>query len=101
MKVILIFALISAFALAEGRKKAGNFATRFVKIPTSLQGFNYDKLIELKKRLGENKWVRLKHLFLLNPHLPILALTGHHVTLDDVTHWPSWMSPPSEEEEGK
>ena len=33
----------------------------------------------------------MKHLFLLNPHIPVLVLTGHDVSKDDIINVPSWM----------
>ena len=71
------------------RKKSKN--SWFVRLPSVMRGFTWEKLIELKKTIGDNKWVRLKHLFLLNPHIPVLVLTGHDVSKDDIINVPSWM----------
>ena len=60
-------------------------------MPAIFKGFTWDKLLKLKKKLGENKWIRLKHLFLLNPHLPVLVLAGQDVTQDDIVNVPNWM----------
>jgi hypothetical protein len=78
-------------------KKKSSLFSKWVKVPHSIRGFTFDKLLAMKKKLGENKWARLKHLFLLNPHLPLLALGGHHITQDDVHHKPEWMKPNDDE----
>ena len=100
MKLLAIFLLVISISvkLEAAKKNSGKLTTRFVKIPTSLKGFNYETLLKIKQKLGENKWVRLKHLFLLNPHLPFLAFTGQDITTDDIYNWPSWLKPASGEE---
>ena len=92
MKKLTIFIfLIVGFSIivqCESKKRSNSW---FVRLPSVMKGFTWEKLIELKKTIGDNKWVRLKHLFLLNPHIPVLVLTGHNVSKDDIINVPSWM----------
>ena len=92
MKKLTIFIfLIVGFSIivqCESKKRSSSW---FVRLPSVMKGFTWEKLIELKKTIGDNKWVRLKHLFLLNPHIPVLVLTGHNVSKDDIINVPSWM----------
>ncbi len=64
-----------------------------VKLPGFFKGFVLEKLLALKEKLGLVKWGKLKHLFLLNPHIPFLLLAGKPITQDDVHRWPSGTKP--------
>ena len=64
-----------------------------VRLPGFFKGFVLEKLLALKKKLGIVKWGKLKHLFLLNPHLPLLLLAGKPITQNDVHRWPSGTKP--------
>ena len=95
MKRLILFLLLLVFGVfliseCKAKKKKHSFAN-FVRMPAIFKGFTWDKLLKLKKKLGENKWIRLKHLFLLNPHLPVLVLAGQDVTQDDIVNVPNWM----------
>ena len=95
-----LFLLAIGLVLVNGMKneKATNRAgANLVKMPNSVKGFNWDRLKALKEKIGEHRWVKLKHLFLLNPHLPVLLLTGQGISKDDIVNLPSWMVDDSEE----
>ena len=96
----VLFLLAIGLVLVNGMKneKATNRAgANLVKMPNSVKGFNWDRLKALKEKIGEHRWVKLKHLFLLNPHLPVLLLTGQGISKDDIVNLPSWMVDDSEE----
>ena len=88
---VLILANFAFFEPIKAQKSG--FFSKFTKLPQKIKGFTLEKLESLKKAVGENKWVRLKHLFILNPHLPIMALAGHDISKDDIEVWPEWMKP--------
>ena len=96
----VLFVLAIGLVLVNGIKKkkvTSPAVANLVKMPNSVKGFNWDRLKALKEKIGEHRWVKLKHLFLLNPHLPVLLLTGQGISKDDIINPPSWMVDGNEE----
>ena len=96
----VLFLLAIGLVLVNGIKKkkvTSPAVANLVKMPNSVKGFNWDRLKALKEKIGEHRWVKLKHLFLLNPHLPVLLLTGQGISKDDIVNLPSWMVEDNEE----
>ena len=87
----LILLLPLLFAQNEAKFKKPNLA-QWIKIPSKIKGLTLQKLQSLKQKLGENRFVRLKHLFLINPQMAMQVLAGHEsldeqMPIDDQDHF--------------
>ena len=99
-KICILLVLLSVLYYVDGGK-SNHFRFKKVKLPNFIRGFTLKQLVALKEKLGNVKWMKLKHLFILNPHLPFLLLAGKNVTEDDVNRWPPGIGPTEITEEGK
>ena len=93
MKKIGILLLLFCFLYYVDGGTSNQLRFKKVKLPNWIRGFTLKHLIALKEKLGNVKWMKLKHLFILNPHLPFLLMAGKNVTEDDVHRWPPGIGP--------
>ncbi len=59
---------------------------------SNLANLAVEAVQSIKDKLNQSQWMKLKHLFLTNPHLPLILLSGQQLTYDDVVNKPEWLA---------